>query len=154
MTVLLSEVVIDRKMQGMCRLSYPNHPRGCPNFDHKRGCPPAVPLFSEVFDLSKPVYAIVNSFNLAEHVSRMKAAHPHWTDRQLACCLYWQPTARNQLKAEIARFRSGHQEYTVDTCPEAKGVNVTETLRRAGIELEWPPVQCVRQVALAGVARS
>jgi hypothetical protein len=31
------------------------------------------------------------------------------------------------------------------------GVNVTATLKDAGIELEWPPKKFVRQVALAGV---
>jgi len=35
--------------------------------------------------------------------------------------------------------------------PEAMGVNVTETMKRVGIELEWPPVNVAYQIALAGI---
>lgn len=148
----LSEVVIQPVMRGMCRKPYPNHPHGCPNFNHKAGCPPNTPLFSEVIDLTKPVFAIVNEFDFGAHVAKMKAAHPQWTERQLTCCLYWQTTARKALKAGMQDFQRLHPEYTIDTCPEAKGVNITETLRKAGLELEWPPRNIARQVALAGVA--
>lgn len=150
MIVQLPTVVIEPRMRGMCKLPYPLHPKGCPNFNHKAGCPPRCLMFGERFDLSAPVYAIINEFDLAAHVARMRASNPAWSTRQLECCLYWQPTARKQLGAEIKRFQMEHAGYTVDTCPEAGGVNVTETLRRIGIELEWPPKRVVRQVALAG----
>ncbi|WP_321471092.1 hypothetical protein [uncultured Paludibaculum sp.] len=149
--IRLPTVVIDRKMQGMCRLPYPNHARGCPNFGLKVGCPPNVPLFPEVYDMTKPVYAIVNRFDFGAHVAKMRAAHPDWTDRQLTCCLYWQGTARKALKRAIADFERLFPDHTVDTCPEAKGVNVTATLQAVGINLEWPPQAVACQVALAGV---
>lgn len=79
----------------------------------------------------------------------MRASNPAWTSRQLECCLYWQPTARKQLAAEIKQFLWSHAGYVADTCPEAGGVNVTETLRRVGVDLEWPPKRIVRQVAIA-----
>ena len=142
----LSQVVIDQKMRGLCRRPYPLHPKGCPNFAHNEGCPPSRPLWN----LQPPFYAVVNEFDLGAHVARMRELHPGWSQRQLECCLYWQGGARKILKDEIQRFRRDHGSLIVDTCPEAAGVNVTETLALAGIELEWPPVAIVRQVAIAG----
>lgn len=150
MVLPLQTVVLDPKMRGLCRLPYPLHPKGCPNFNHKEGCPPACPTFDQRVCLSSPVFAIVNEFDLAAHVEKMRAANPKWSQRQLECCLYWQPTARKQLASEIKRFLWQHAGYIADPCPEAGGVNVTETLRRAGVELEWPPRHIVRQVAIAG----
>jgi predicted metal-binding protein len=152
----LRGVVVETRVRGLCRLPYPGHPRGCPNFDHKAGCPPRCPMWEERYDLSEPAFAIVNEFNLAEHIARMRGKHPSWTERQLECCLYWQPRARRQLQDEIPRFyrvcRTA-RAYRIDTCPEASGVNVTETLRIAGVELEWPPKMIVRQVAIAAALR-
>jgi hypothetical protein len=51
-------------------------------------------------------------------------------------------------------FLHTHSGYAADACPEAGGVNVTDTLRLVGIELEWPPQKIVRQVAIAAVPRS
>jgi len=150
MVVPLSKVVIDLRMRGMCRLAYPNHRRGCPNFGKKLQCPPDCPMFTENIDITKPMFAIVNEFDLGAHVERLRAKYPAWTLRQLQCCLYWQPKARKALRAEIAKFRKDHPQLFVDECPEAGGVNVTETLRNAGIELEWPPMKIARQVAIAG----
>lgn len=141
--------VLDPSVRGMCRSPYPNHPRGCPNFGKRKSCPPKAPLFSKAYDMAKPVYAVVNEFPLGAHIERMRKAHPNWTDRQLRCCLYWQGTARKRLYdliGEAMGYMSAGYRWT--TCPEAMGVNVTETLRLAGIILEWPPENIARQVAL------
>lgn len=152
MIVQLPEVVLDLRMRGMCRLPYPLHPKGCPNFDHKDGCPPNAVLFSNRFDLQQPVFAIINEFDLGAHVERMRTDHPGYSMRQLECCLYWQNTARKQLREQVNLFLLEHCDFgfMADNCPEAGGVNVTETLRRVGVELEWPPRMIVRQVAIAG----
>jgi hypothetical protein len=151
MVIELKEVVVEPRMRGLCRLPYPGHPRGCPNFGRKAGCPPSCPMIGDAIDLGRPVFAIVNEFDLAAHVLRMRLRHPGWSERQLVCCLYWQPTARKHLTAKLMAFLAAHPDYVSDACPEAGGVNVTETLRRAGLELEWPPVKVARQVALAGI---
>ena len=41
--------------------------------------------------------------------------------------------------------------YMNHKCPEGAGVNITETMKNAGIILEWPPVNYTYQVALAGI---
>lgn len=143
--------VIDYSVRGLCTKPYPGHKKGCPNFNHKNGCPPGVKKFDEEYDLSKPVYAIVNSFDLAAHVEKMRIDHPKWSHRQLVCCLYWQRRARKQLFEGIKLFMREHRHYAVEPCPEAMGVEITKTLQAAGIYLEWPPKTVAYQVALAAI---
>lgn len=147
------EPVIDYKVIALCRQTYHGHPKGCPNWGIDR-CPPKVGLFDKVYDTTQPVYAVVNDYDLGAHMQRMKAKHPHWTDRQLRNVLYWQQTARKQLEAKIRHeLETGFTGYTAERCPEGMGVHVTRTLENAGITLEWPPMQFARQVAFLAVKR-
>ena len=145
--------VLDTRMRGLCARAYPGHPRGCPNLGKRSACPPLAPLFADVYDLSQPVYAIYTRFDLGAHVAAMRAKHPAWTERQLYNCLYWQGTARVALREEIERFYQTVQTrgFHVTACPEAMGVNVTETMRGIGVELQWPPRDYTVHVALAGM---
>ena len=143
--------VIIRPVHSLCVKPYLNHKNGCPRYGKKEGCPPGVPMFDSFYDLSKSVYAIYNKFDFKGHVDRMREKFPDWSKRQLECCLYWQGTARKNLKERIEIFKMiAHREYFVNTVPEAMGVNVTETMKRVGIELEWPPVNVAYQIAMAG----
>lgn len=146
--------VVDCSVRHLCRKPYPGHPKGCPNWGKRDSCPPQADLLPNVLDLAAPVYAIWNAFDLASHVARMKEKHPDWSDRQLRCCLYWQGTARAVLRKQIDAFLREHPGLLVLTCPEACGVDVTATMRRAGIDLEWPPVSLAYQVALVGTPLS
>lgn len=148
--------VIDYSVRGLCIKEYPEHKKGCPNYNHKKGCPPQAGYFDKMYDLSKPVYAIINIFDFKSHVAKMKRLHPDRSKRKLECCLYWQPKARKELLVGIKKFLKENQNYKIfkiETCPEALGVNITETLSNAGFELEWPPVNVACQVALAAVPR-
>ena len=148
--ILRVEPVYNAIVRGLCPRPYPLHPHGCPNFGKKEGCPPKAPRLPEVFDLTRPCYAILNAFNLGAHVAKMREKHPEWSPRQLECCLYWQPTARKQLEREISAFVVDHPGMVITRCPEAMGLNVTATLARLGVNLEWPPVEQATQVAFAG----
>ena len=143
--------VIDHSVRGLCRKPYPLHPKGCPNFSKCDRCPPKAPFYDQVYDLTKPVYAVVNEFDLAGHVERMKIANPTWSERQLYCVLYWQNTARKQLESKITRCLVDLPGYMAERTPEAMGVNITATLLTAIIGLEWPPRRFAKQVALLGV---
>ena len=153
--------VVDPKVRDMCALPYPNHPKGCPNFRKRATCPPTIPMLAEVFDLVYPMIAIWEPFDFGGHVERMRVAHPDWSQRQLECCLYWQGTARAALNITIHEFLYGYARTAkpsapplfVTTCPEAMGVNVTETMKSLGVVLEWPPKKFTHHVALAGVRR-
>jgi hypothetical protein len=110
-------------------------------------------MLDEIISLDHFVYCIYNKFNFGAHVHKMRGKHPDWSQRQLECCLYWQGTARKRLKEEIRLFSLVNPEYTVIMCPEACGVNITATMAKLGIHLEWPPVNWTYQVALAGMPK-
>jgi len=142
--------VIDLSVRQLCTRPYPNHKHGCPNWDKKAGCPPKTLAIDEIIDLGEPVYVIYNQYDFGRHVDRMKAKHPSWSDRQLACCLYWQGTARKHLREAIRAFSAPYWYLRIVSTPEAYGVDVTATMKNVGIELEWPPKRFAYQVVLAG----
>lgn len=147
--------VIDYSVRGLCIKPYPGHSKGCPNFGKKKGCPPGAAKYDEVYDLNLPVHAIINKFDFKAHTDRMRMLHPEWSERQVRCCLYWQPGARKQLLIKIKEFLKQYgRGYSIETCPEAMGVNITATLAKVGIELEWPPETVAYQVALAGIKKT
>jgi hypothetical protein len=105
-------------------------------------------LFDDVYSTHKPVLAVWNVFDLAEHADRMGEKHPDWSEAQRVCCLYWQGTARKQLRRKIEGVLSQYPWMRAETCPEAMGVDVTATMEQIGVRLEWPPKAKVIQVAL------
>ncbi len=141
---------LDLSVRYLCRNAYPNHRHGCPNYNKKDGCPPSAPLLEETLDLSCMIYAIYNVFPFGKHVRKMGQNHTDWSQRQKECCLYWQGTARKQLRRIVQRFVSKYPYLHVVWCPEAQGVNVTKTMKRIGVELKWPPVEETYQIVLAG----
>jgi predicted metal-binding protein len=143
--------IIDYKMRTLCVKPYYNHKKGCPNFNKKDGCPPNIGFFDKMNDLTKPVYIIWNEFDLGTHVSNLISKYPQWSEHQLKCCLYWQPKARRYLFEEIKKFKKSFPEYHITKCPEAEGVNITETMKNIGIDLEWHPETKTYQVALAAI---
>ncbi len=158
----VSPVMLDCNRSILCQKPYHGHRSGCPNFNKKKGCPPNVPLIGETIDLCHEVYAVWNVFPFGEHVQRMKDAHPDWSQRQLACCLYWQGKARKQLRGEVRQFLEIIRKellsyeglvWKVCDCPEAQGVNLTATMESIGIKLEWPPKTVAYQIVLAGRVR-
>lgn len=152
-TLLQVKPVIDYSVRALCTTPYPLHPKGCPNVGKCDRCPPAAPLFDKAFDLELPIFAVINEFDLAGHVERMRQKNTTWSDRQLRCVLYWQGTARKQLNAKIEAALAAAPGYEATWCPEGMGVNVTETLASVGIVLEWPPERIVCQVALLAVKK-
>lgn len=146
------KVVVDYSVRDLCSKRYPNHPKGCPNIG-KKDCPPHAPKIEDVLNLKKTVFAVYNVFHLREHVIRMKENHPEWTDRQAKCCLYWQTRARKQLMGKIIDFKKQHPNLYVVKNPEACGINLTATMKSAGIELEWPPEKFTYQIVLAGTKK-
>lgn len=128
--------VISTRVRGLCVTPYPGHPKGCPNFGACDRCPPQAPLFPDVFDTARTVYALVNEFDLGMHVIKMRHKHPAWSYAQLTCVLYWQNTARKQLRQAIEAVLPALQGYAATWCPEGMGVDVTTTLAQVG-----PPFQ-------------
>ena len=142
--------VIDMSVRKLCTKSYHGHLKGCPNYNKKKGCPPTSLPVSKLLNLNKKIYVIWNAFDFHRHRLRMKSLHPKWSVYQIKCCLYWQGKARKQLQNEILKFRQSYPNYRVLYPPESYGVNVTATMQKLGIKLEWPPEAFTYQVAIAG----
>jgi len=146
----IKKLVISEHTDFWCRLPYRGHPKGCPNYGKKQGCPPCRTIESW-FDVSRPLYLVHSEFDLKSHTQKMLEAHPKWSERQAKCCLYWQGTARKQLRRRIwhAEEILGTDGY--NSCPEALGVNVFVTARKSGLILEKTKIlNSVRHVALLG----
>lgn len=161
MAIKKVSLVTDKKFMKLCRKPYPNHKKGCPNFNKKPGCPPHTRFIEDVIYSTCYTYAIWTCFDLKSHVDRMKKRHPYWSQRQLECCLYWQGTARKNLRQEIERFKrwanrkrkTENKKLIIFETPEAHGVNVTVTMLNLGVRLQWPPKTITYQVAIAGLLR-
>lgn len=141
---------IQNTLMQLCLAPYPGHPNGCPNYGRKDGCPPQSPRYWETLDTDKGIYVIFNAFDIGAHIKQMLERHPKWSDRQARYCLYWQGTARKQLREKIWRFSQEHPGLAIVNCPEAQGVDVTPTMAGVGVELEWPPRKIAYQIVLAG----
>jgi len=142
----LNDIVIDLRSREWCKLSYPNHPKGCPNYGKRETCPPLASLFHEIVE--SPFHFIGVKFNLGEWVKRMKRKHPEWSDRQARCCLYWQGKVRKKLR-EVCKCLAKEEDIIVYK-PEAMGVHVFETCRKIGIKLKRNPRNEVWKIAIIG----
>ena len=146
-------LVVQEQTREWCRLPYPGHPRGCPNWGQKSSCPPKVCRVEYLFNLSKQHWFVVVDFDLAEHVRKMKLKHPDWSDSQLRCVLYWQGKVRSQLKKATLEFVRQHPGTIYSACPEAMGVNVFRTCHRHGLMMKKNPQNTVYKVTLVGYPR-
>lgn len=156
MNAFTKKIVIDYSVRELCPRPYPNHPKGCPNFGKRPMCPPSSFFLEDVYDLSSGFWVVWINFDFAFHRRNMRRKHPNWSQRQIDCCLYWQGTANKMLReevAEVAYYLEGRGDWLVTFCPEAMGVNVTATMKKLDVKLEWPPKTVVYKVAIFGVRK-
>ena len=144
------KLLLDTRVEYWCRMPYPGHPHGCPNYNQRSLCPPNAPQVGDFFDLEKPHRFLIIEFNLGEHVLKMQIRHPNWTYRRLKCLLYWQGHVRKMLYEHINSIRKADKRIVYTLLPEAMGVNVFKTLRRLGIPFEAKPKTKVLKIALLG----
>lgn len=134
----VKKLVVNLAARRWCGLSYPGHPKGCPNYNDstKLHCPPFCDVINMIFDLSKPVYIVFSEFDLEKHVKHMKEKHPNWSDRQLRNVLYWQNRSRKQLRVRVIVAMNLLKTTASTFVPEANGVNVYATCFLSGLKLE------------------
>lgn len=149
----VKELVINYETREWCKLPYPDHPRGCPNYGKRDSCPPDAILIEDFVNVHNFLWLITIEFNLASHVQRMLGLHPKWSNRQARCVLYWQPRVNRELLEATSQYSHmrGGSVYTL--CPEAMGVDVIETARKCGIPIKSHPTETVYKIALVGYPR-
>jgi len=134
-----------------CKLSYPNHPKGCPMFNTRLTCPPQAPHVSKVLDMSQEMWIAYSLFDLKSHKEKMKQLHPQWTERQCQNVLYWQGTSRKQARQIAAALQAALSLDIAIECPEGMGVNVYATMAIHKVPLEKiKELQICRHVILLG----
>jgi hypothetical protein len=87
-------------------------------------------------------------------MEKMKALHPGWSERQCKCVLYWQAGARKVHKAfaksVYAGFLTEHEGYWMTDSPEAMGTDMTRSLNKSGLLLEWPCRDKTYKISILG----
>lgn len=150
-------IIFTEKTRLWCQLPYPNHPKGCPNYDKNILCPPnATYMDYLVIDYSY-FYLVYALFKLKAQRERMLLLHPNWSERQANCVLYWQTSVKKILKERIQEIISNNQKKKIYVLScgsgfkfrdlnqkkvysmEAVGINVLKTLENAGINYEIKP---------------
>lgn len=141
-------IIIDYDCRNFCTIPYPNHPKGCPNFNKNKECPPKVGFVEDIFDFDKDLFFVIEEFGLRAHMTLMKEKHPHWSVLQCRNLLYWQGGVRKKLKDKVKGFIKPDMIYTL--LPEAMGVMVIDTAVKLGIPIEKTPENKVFKIALVG----
>lgn len=156
----LQSVVMDLRAREWCKLPYGelphektekvkySHPKGCPNYGKKKGCPPQAPLFTEVVE--PPFLLVAVKFDLGAWARRMKDKYPDWSDKQARCCLYWQGKVRKKLREACVRIALDFDHNMILYNPEAMGVHVFATCHAVGLTLERNPQNIVYKIAIIG----
>jgi hypothetical protein len=114
-------------------------------------CPPKVGLINQYMDIEKPMHLVIEEFDLAQHIQRMLTLHPHWSDRQARCCLYWQKGVRKKLKQKVELVMDILKLDAVSYVPEGMGVQMYNTCLQSGLKLERiRDLKLHRQIAIVG----
>ena len=143
------DIVIDYRARAWCKLTYPGHSKGCPNWGKREGCPPKAKLFEQVV---KPPFTLVAvKFNLDEHARRMKEKHPDWSDRQVRCVLYWQRKLDKKLREESEKVASKILNSHIVYKPEAHGIQLFKTCENIGLILERNPQNILWKMTIVGI---
>lgn len=148
-----TRVVCATSIKNLCRCSYQDHPRGCPNYGKKEDCPPQAKFFPDVYNEDVYVAAIV--FDFKRYVGAKMEEHPDWTEKALRNPRHWQGHLRSELKKFTReKLRSKKCGDSIIFNPEAMGVNVTRTCASVGIALEWPPRKKACHIFLIGTRKN
>ncbi|MHA1437430.1 MAG: DUF2284 domain-containing protein [Promethearchaeota archaeon] len=141
-----------------CRLPYPSHKKGCPNYNKNPFCPPNSEILSYKLDNYEYFYLIYAVFQLKKHANNLLKKHPNWSYRKASCLLYWQNSVKKVLREFIKKIQkanldnqlylfssgSGDKGYFNELqkhiySMEAAGINVFRTLKENNITFEIKP---------------
>ena len=143
------KLTIDFRAMSWCKLSYLDHPNGCPMYNKNQDCPPNAPLLHEFINFNKDYWLFIAKFNLKKQINKMKQKHSEWSDKKCGCSRYWQGTIHKRLRYSISHMPEFF-DLIYTTKPEAMGLNVFATLRKMNIQIKKNPDEYIYKVALVG----
>lgn len=144
--IQLPEVFYDKRARDgtWCKLPYPGHPKGCPNFPK---CPAKHPDIKALEGFSW--FAVIERFDLQTHAGKMATRHPEWTERQCRNLLYWQGGVKKRLYEKALQDFDPFSDVLLKI-PEASGVNVFRTMENVGIQILKTKPRHIVKVMLIG----
>jgi len=137
-------IVFTIKTRRWCQCPYEGHPKGCPNFNKNELCPPKYPYRIDILDKYNYFMLVYADFNFKQYKKLMKNKYQEWSEKEIACVLYWQGSLKKILKTELKKyvydemFGAG-SGFNGCASMEAAGIDVFQTLRNNKIEFEVRP---------------
>jgi hypothetical protein len=109
----------------------------------------------DFFDINRPLYFVIEEFDLAAHALKMGLNPKLTSERQRRCLLYWQQPVRARLESKVQDFMVEKHLNAYTTCPEGMGVNVFVTARLAGLKLDKTRnISTSHHIALVGYKKA
>jgi hypothetical protein len=148
-------IIFSEDVEEWCLRPYPNHPNGCPNFNHHL-CLPYAPFLRDYIDNYSYFYLVYVHFNFAKYKESRKEENPEFfnSENRLKCLLYWQNSVKKLLREKIERLIHLNTDLLIAGCGsgmrikgynydvysmEAMGINVFSTLKLNKIPFELRP---------------
>jgi hypothetical protein len=150
MIISIKDIVVDERARDgtWCRLPYPGHPDGCPNY------PECVQERLHIDEYKGyEWYGVVERFDLKAHVEMMKEAHPDWTESQCREDQGWRDEIAARLMEEAEEFVDPSYNDVILERPEGYGVDMWATMARNGIKLETNEPDIIHKIVLVGKRR-
>lgn len=131
-----------------CKLPYPDHPNGCPNYGKNLYCPPDNPFYKEEVLKYSIHILFYTHFNINAYKSELSIKNKDWSDRKLSCCLYWQKSLKNKLFQKVLPYYDKNVDLLLGCgsgfgniyySMESVGINVFKTLKDNNINIERNP---------------
>ncbi|MBD3216132.1 MAG: hypothetical protein GF311_26195 [Candidatus Lokiarchaeota archaeon] len=150
-------IIFSKKTRLWCRLPYPDHPKGCPNYNKNRLCPPKIKYMNDLTQKYNFYYLVYAIFDLKNQKERMLKRNPKWSKRQAKCLLYWQRSVKKYLKDYLLEiyeknrdkdkyllscgsgFKSEIFDQEIIPSMEAAGIDVYRTMKNNHIDFEIKP---------------
>lgn len=132
-----------------CRLPYGDNLDGCINYG-KPLCPPNTPIRTDILKKYKYFLLVWVIFDFQQYKKEMREIYPiqenpYWTDKRVACLLYYQPSLRSLIWQHVSQkyeydeiFVSG-SGVSNSASMEAVGMNVFFLARKNKIPIKRNP---------------
>jgi len=151
------QLIRNPAIQELCNCNYYDK-NGCPNynkdyfkpyvkgFEYISPCPPHAHMIDQIAECPWTLVCAVCDFK--QYLDDMKEKHKNWSDRQLRNVLYWQGSVKARLRKKTEEAISEDTTKIYFDRPEAHGVNVFQTMKYLGYELEFRPKKTLYMINL------